>query len=545
MSEQPQLNVKQRMAVSALSVIACFIPVHGYRFFHLLATGDGLLQLYQDDAAWEIALGRFLQPFVVMFRGGYTTPFLINLLMVAWLALAVFFASWYLELHTKTSVALVAAFFVINRTLVMLNASYLPWADSYVFSLFLAVCGLWLASKKTGWHIAGAAVLFAMSLGLYQAYICVALGLSAIRLFSDLAQKREWKETIRSLVPEAAAYALSAVLYLAGWKGLQKALGIWSADGYNGMADLGAGLTDAAGGALLGTVYGNVWRYYLDPVRIRVMTFRGMDLGNIWVWIFRIANVCVMALILYDAVRLNRKSQTDAKRRILQVLLLCLFPLCVNLVCLLSGGMQHVLMMYAFQLHYVTAVVMREKAEHGDASSVSLQQEGQESPSPEQGAVSATNGSRSVRRRPFPAVFLPMLAVFILWPQVIYANQIYLKKSLQEEAAQTLMVRVTEAIEGKEGYVPGATPVAFAGSLEHNPYVKDNDLLTDEMPWGEMKTAFTYGGMEAKWLAAFEHMKVNTDADLPEGGAVDVMPCFPLEGSVAYVDGVLVVKLSE
>ena len=527
MSNQPQLSVKNRMLVSALSVIACFVPVHGYRFFHLLASGDSLLQLYQDDAAWEIALGRFLQPFVVMFRGGYTTPFLINLLMIAWLVLAVFFATWYLDLQTNLSVALVAAFFVINRTLVMLNASYLPWADSYMFSLLAAVFGVWLASEKKTWRVLLGALSFTVSLSLYQAYICVALGLAAIRLFVELAKRKDVKEIVRCVTGEACAFALSAVLYIAGWKGLQGALHIWSADGYNGMSDIGGTLAGAAGGSLLSTVYGNVWRYFFDPARIQVMTFRGLDLGDIWVWLFRLANLSVTVLIIVAAIRINRARKTELWRRVLQVLLFALLPLCVNLVCLLSGGVQHVLMMYAFNLHYVTAVVMREAgAKVPDAKE--------------------KDDPRTAVQRPGPlTVLLFVLAFFILWPQVIYANQIYLKKSIQEEAAQSLMMRVLEEVESAEGYVPGETPVCFAGSLERNPYIEAKDVMTDEMPWGEMTTAFTYGGMERKWLSFFEHMAVRTEAELPQGEAVEAMPCFPVEGSVGYVDGVLVVKLSE
>ena len=531
MSEHASFTLKKRLLVSALSVIACYIPVHGYRFFHLLASGDGLLQLYQNDAAWEIALGRFVQPFVVLFRGGYTTPFLINLLALCWLCLAVFFTTLYLDLQKTLSVALVAAFFVINRTFVMLNGSYLPWADSYVFALLLSVAGLFLASGHSANRVIAGALCFAASIGLYQAYICVALGLCAMRLILDLAQRAEKKDILQRLTGEGAAFALSAALYLACWKGLQAALNIWSADGYNGMAGIGG--TDGAGASgLLQTVYGNVLRYFTDPVRIRVMTFRGMDLGIIWTVLFRVANLCMLGLLVVYLVKLNRRHNTSVSSRVLQAVLFLLSPLCVNLVCLLSGGMQHVLMVYAFQLYYVFVVVLHERKAHAAPGEAQKQE-----------AEKQETGKR-LRARVFAA--LPgCFAFVILWPQVIYANQIYLKKTLQEEAAQTLIVRVIEEIEGMEGYVPGETAVFFAGSLERNPYIADNDLLTDEMPWGTMRTAFTYGGMEAKWLAAFEHMRLRTADALPDGEQADDMPCFPVKGSIRYAGEVLVVRLSE
>ena len=520
MSEKPLIAEKKRFPVSVLSVIACYLPVHGYRFFHLLASGDALLLVYQNDAAWEIALGRFAHVFAVLFRGGLTAPYLLSLLTMCWMALAVWLIVYYLDLKRVSSVFLTAAFLVINRTMIMLSAGYLPWVDVYAFAMLAAVLGVVLASRQRAFYTVLAAVSFMVSLGLYQAYICMALGLVVVRTIVLLAGNADKKETLKHLVWQGVAFALSAVLYLAIWKGLQGALNIWTADGYNGMAGIGESVANNPL-ALLAVVYGNVASYFVTPVRLTVMTFRGMDLNTVWEAVFRIANCLLFLAGLVYARRMNLRNKTSAGYRMLQVVLLALLPLCVNLVCFLTGGVEHILMVHAFQMFYVLVVVLRDAE-----------------------PVEAGAGPATVARRLVP-VILPVLAFLILWPQVICANQVYLRKSLQEEAAQSLMTRVLQTIEQTDGYVPGMTPVAFTGSPERNPYIEEKDVMTDEMPWGQMKTVFTYGGIERHWLAFFEHMTVRPAEEAPAEEVTDGMPCFPVKGSVAWSDGVLVVKLSE
>ena len=65
-------------------------------------------------------------------------------------------------------------------------------------------------------------------------------------------------------------------------------------------------------------------------------------------------------------------------------------------------------------------------------------------------------------KRWLPIALAVMLGL-ISWSNLIFANQLYLKKALQEEAALSLMTRVVDDIEDFEGYIPGQTPVAFVG----------------------------------------------------------------------------------
>ncbi len=66
-------NNKSRMSAQtvftlAVTALLC-LAVHGYRFANSMFSHDSLLVIVQEDAAWQIELGRFFQPFIVFFKG--------------------------------------------------------------------------------------------------------------------------------------------------------------------------------------------------------------------------------------------------------------------------------------------------------------------------------------------------------------------------------------------------------------------------------------------------------------------------------------------
>ena len=56
---------------------------------------------------------------------------------------------------------------------------------------------------------------------------------------------------------------------------------------------------------------------------------------------------------------------------------------------------------------------------------------------------------------------------------IIYANQIYLKKELEYQSTLSVMTGLTERLESTPGYIPGETSVSFLGSLAESPYYSD------------------------------------------------------------------------
>ena len=60
-----------------------------------------------------------------------------------------------------------------------------------------------------------------------------------------------------------------------------------------------------------------------------------------------------------------------------------------------------------------------------------------------------------------------ILSVFFL-SSIVLSNQLYLKKNIEFQSTLSLMTRVIDRMERTLDYVPGQTPVAFAGTLKNN-----------------------------------------------------------------------------
>ena len=524
--------------VAALSATVFYFLVNGYRFFNSLFSGDALLMIYQNDAAWQIALGRVGQPFLVFLRGGITSPFLISILAAGWIACAVVITVHLLRLKNYGSIVLTAAVMASHISLIAANANFLPWVDFYAFALFLAVFGVWLIRRKRIRSMIAGVVSLAFCLSVYQAYICVAIGLFMILLLLDLTEETTWKAFLKKSLLSAGALFAGALVYVVFWKVIQKSLHIWTADSYNGLASVGD-YSKLSVGTVLGLTYRNVFSYFWDPISFITMTFREKDMSIVWVWLQRIGNVLLIAAVIVLLRRLNRRTQTAVWQKVFQTLLLVVFPLGINFVCFLSQGMEHSLMTYAFCLVPVLAVALTDRQMPEQGSFIEL-------PPEKEASISLTKRLAERIMRCTPA-FLLLAAILgmQIWCHIVYANQVYLQKQAQERAAQSLMSRIETDITHAQGYIPGETPVAFTGSFETSPYIKAQEAFSTLQTWGTAQTALSYIGTDYAYLNYFENMKMNLTRVDAQDERVKEMPCYPVEGSVIYIDDILVVKISD
>ena len=268
-------------------------------------------------------------------------------------------------------------------------------------------------------------------------------------------------------------------------------------------------------GTLLLLTYRHVFQFLWNPDTFVTMMFKGISLSVVWKYILRLSNVMVMLALLYELFQANKRNRTAWWQWSLQIILLLLFPLGMNFTCFISKGMVHSLMTYAFIMPYVFLIAVVD----------------QEHP--------YTNKS-------WEKVIACGCILCLIWSNSVYANQVYLKKSLQEESVQSLMTRIVADIEDMEGYVPGETPVAFVGSFEKSPYVEQTLKGFEAIiPYGMGNTALTYVGTDYALLQFELNVQMNlirVDSDTKE---IRQMSTYPNQGSIGYVDDVLIVKISE
>lgn len=511
---------KQLLCSSVLFTVLFYLFANGQRFFSMSYSGDALLMIYQNDSAWQIALGRFMQPFLIMFRGGIVSPVLICTLSLGWLSLAVYFLADYLELKRYWTILLAASVLACNITIVVANSAFLPYADFYSLALLCAVFGVWLIKKDKWWLIIFGTLFLSVSMGIYQSYICVAIALIMIEFIFKLLQKSDFKSMAKSVAKYCSALIVGAIVYFIVWKIFQKIFGIWTANTYNGLADMGDFSQDSFFG-VIGKTYANVFQYFANPETFITMPFQGMSLSIVWEYLLRFCNLAVVLLLLAGLILANIKHRTNWWQRLTQGLLLLLFPLGINFVCVMSKGMEHTLMVYAFGLVYVLGIKVVDFL------------------------MGETEKGIAWKKSFLPGLLMMMVIMLVSWSNIVYSNQVYLKKDLQEKATHSMMTRIVYEIESLEGYEAGITPVAFLGSFEASDYVPNLEPFHELTPYGMGKSMITYTGTEYAYLTYMLNTNMNLTRVSNEAPEIQAMPVYPAKGSVEMIDGVVVVKISQ
>lgn len=511
---------KKVFTTSVLFTLVFYTLANGYRSLHTLYAGDSLYMIYQNDAGWEISLGRFVQPFLVALRGAVTVPFLISVLTVLWLGLSVYFVVDFLEIKKALSIALVAAVMSCNVTITSLNATFISYLDFYILALFLSVFGVWLMKKETFLCLATGSLVLSVSLGIYQSYICVSIALVMIYFLYKMPDFPSFRKLFEKVVRYLLSFAAAAVVYFAVWKIIQKVFNIWTADSYNGLASIGD-YSQTGIGSILAVTYRNVLDHFIYPDTFITNTFRGVSMGLFWTYVLRLCNITVIFAILFALILSNIKTASKLWQKMLQLLIIILFPFGINIVCVISKGMEHSLMIYAFYFVYVLAIKLTEKF-----------------------LPHSRDTGRAKRTYAPWMVALSAIAV-LSWSNIVYSNQVYLRGNLQESAAHSIMTRIVYRIESREDYIPGVTPVAFAGVFESSPCISDTEPFNTLSVYGMGKTTLTYPGTDHAYLSYVMNMNLNLTQVNSQDEAIRQMPVYPAEGSIALVDGVLVVKISE
>ena len=540
--------ITRETAITIGATVIWYLFAHGYRFSNNMYSHDALLEICQNDSAWQIALGRFVHPVLIFLRGNLCSPWLICICAMVWICLGSCLLVQMLKLRRCGSIIIITGVMVCNPALISTNAAFLQCVDFYGLALFLSILGVWLCRGK-GWRrrICGVAAL-TLAMGIYQAYICVSIVLVMILLLRESQENTEWRVVFKRALFYGGMLLLSAVLYYLIWKLFLLAFGFEAADSYNGMASLGD-YSDISVVSLLALVYRKVLQYFWNPDTFVTMTFRGITLSVVWKYILRCANIAVLAGLLWNVAAINRKRKTGLWQRLFQAGILLLLPAGMNFVCIMSKGMVHTLMVYAFVLLYVLAVAL---AEAGCCREVEADEKGSLRGGQEnrQKTVSGTGIARegSFLGKTGSAwkqviVWAPVLCV--IWSNAVYANQTYLKKELQERALTSMMTRIVAQIEGTEGYIPGVTPVAFSGTFENSPYLQQIAGFEELRPYGMGDTTLTYVGTDYAFLQYEVSVLMNYTRIAATEPEVMSMPTYPEQGSIGYVGDILVIKISD
>ena len=137
---------------------------HGYCYFNLFYSFDALVSISQySNIVWQISLGRFLQAIYLQIRGGFYVPSLVGFLSLLFIGLSAYFVLRLLDIKNRFLVCLICGILTINITVILLNATFLPWLDIDMFSLLSAVVGVCCIRKFRKGGVIAAPLFFFVS----------------------------------------------------------------------------------------------------------------------------------------------------------------------------------------------------------------------------------------------------------------------------------------------------------------------------------------------------------------------------------------------
>ena len=244
-------------------------------------------------------------------------------------------------------------------------------------------------------------------------------------------------------------------------------------------------------------------------------------------------NLAVFLISLGALVRTAVVKKLEKAPLLLLTLCVLAMPFGINAVYFVSIGNQHSLMIFSFFFFYAFAMVLWEY--HGDLPPVRF-------------AEKLPAAAKAAKKLP-PILCGGLLSALLLF-NVVFANQVYLRKALEYDATVSFLTKVTYSMEQTDGYVPGETPVLFLGELRDSVLFSERRGLEELNGVGlHQQFSATYSGTFLHFFNAVLSYRINwmdaanaeAYAGLPE---VQAMPRYPAKGSCRIVNGVLIVKFT-
>ena len=514
-------GIKQRLYANKKRLLYCLavtfifgLAAHAYMYFQDAFSNDSLNEFNgQQYIHWKIQLGRFLAPVCRLFtRGDLTLPWLIGLISLFWTSMVVFVTTKIFEVKSKTLTALIAGIFVTNITVTATTATYIHDLDVNMLALLLAVISVYLWQRHKWGHLFGAIFVFG-ALALYQSYISVTITLIFIDLILRLLKQTDFKTVFIKGLKAILMLAIAGAAYYATYKVTLLLFNLNTVTSYNSMENL---------------LNLEFFELIKDIVRTYVLTIRFILLAPSSLPAFATAAISILCILTAGVIILAKifSKEIGIKEKLLTLVLIALLPMAMNISKVLSNGMSHDLMHYAIWLVYLFVLLILYNAD---------------TLAPNKNSFISLIGK-------YGKQLCALLLCIMFLGNIVLANQVYVKKDLEQEATLAYFTRVIDRMDTTEGYTRTETPVVFIGQPD---YLTDN-MEGFETPGLLIGATYHYvlGAAQPDYYDSYFayklHYKIlvaDNFEDFLDNQAVLDMPVFPQQGSIQIIDGTLVVKL--
>ena len=293
---------------------------------------------------------RWLNTLIINLNFGYVLPLMTGLLVTFFLAVSVFYICKLLEIEKTLNGVLIAAVLTTFPSIANTNL-YLNNTLDFHFGAMLAVIGAYIVIKYRRFSWAGA-ILLMCSLAIYQAKFNLALALFVFMLLKQLlSNKYVYKDFRKQVFSFIFAVGLGGLLYFIS-------------------IPISTYLFDVPLGGHRGASYGNIYRRFLtvqgffssvkQVYRDFYLGFFGSEyiITNTlkWVYIF----LGILFILFLTAIIMKQKIYKQPFRMLLIGMVILLVPMACNFADFVNTGDMVSTFMYAFSLVFVFIIALSE-----------------------------------------------------------------------------------------------------------------------------------------------------------------------------------------
>ena len=409
----PEKVLKKLNAYILLEWKICFFAsvivglfAHLYKITNWLPNWDSLVFRY--DSQNMVALGRWFLPVACSVSSFYDLPFLNGIIAVIFHALGAVCICKILNVHKKTTAALIGALIVSFPTVTSVMM-YNYVADGYAISFFLStLAALYMTKEKPRYILS--AILIALSTGIYQAYITVTIMLVLLKLIDEMVYNNA---SFGAVFRKCAFMLLSGILGVALYGIVLKViLGIFSVEllDYQG-ANATASLSNINLLASLYIIKETFIKYFFD-------LSRGVN-----IYVVLNAFVFVFTLLYYLKCIIKNKVYKKPLNLLVILILGVMLILGSSALAFINADVDyHNLMLMGYSVFYLFFLMIYERG---------------------------TEKSEKHTAIKCWAVFITAIA--IITNQVVIANVSYHKAQMAYEKSYGVLMRIADRIEQTPG----------------------------------------------------------------------------------------------
>jgi len=490
--------------------------VHVYAVSRLMVSHDSLAEFYAGAAmnsgytgiTWKIALGRFVTPvYQKLFRGTVTLPWLIGLLSALYLGLTVYMTARVFSLKRALPIFMAAGVLITNPTVFLTAATFIHDMDVNMLGMLLAALAVW-CWKEDSWLLwAVGVVCVSLCMGIYACFLSVTV---VMVMFVCALALLDGEKPISVLVHGLKAIAM----ILAG-------LALYGVMALTVCRLTGVELVQGHYNSITNMVSQSTRDHLLERIVMAYQDVAGVLSREMFGHSGLLSKASITAILGGAAViavkAVRRKVGFFAGSMIL--VLMALVPVAMDLSLIAGYGLVHDLMKCAFVLAYLMVVILTEEMLYAPG-----------------------------KAKKAAGVLLTLCIAVICWQYTVQANQIYLKKDLENRFTASQMTRIMTQIEQRDDYVPGETKLLFAGDITHHVSHRSElnqywgytgvGINTPIQTWSLYKPYLEYMmGIRVNYCSGEERWALVTDQRVID------MPIYPQAGSIQMIDDVLVIRV--